>query len=188
MVIRFCLWLTTLLTIPSCYGGHQDTADISTVYSERDGVSGSRCPNTASGSLSPEDTPEWVVKLKPVTKESYLGIKEQDRHLDQSELTDIAVSLAQDFGLENMGHVSPFLGVFKLRLGFHEGGMEKRDISRRLAEVDRSLDEHPKVLWASRQHCLVRHKRKVRMDFNDPMFSRQWHLVSSELCHVVMLL
>ena len=126
---------------------------------------------------------EWVIRLNPVLKEVYYFGYEHVRTLEQDQLTQIADSIASDFDLENRGLIQPFHGtyIFKHKqssalLPHHN--METRDLDRlqrRLAEVDKGLEEHPSILWSSRQHYLTRQKRT---NFNDPMFARQWHLVS----------
>ena len=141
-------------------------------------------PGVPDGAVSSE----WVVKLKTTTRDSYLGLGglyDYNRTLDQSELSNIADSIAEDLPLEHAGHVTPFHGVFRLRYDPRKesghGRLRVRDaegIKQRFEELDRSLDAHRLVVWAARQNPLIRHKRSVAVDFNDPMFGKQWHLVS----------
>lgn len=136
---------------------------------------------------------EWAVQLRPeVTEVSMFGY-EYKRTLEKEELVSVANSLAANLGLDGeVRHVDQFRGVFVLRYnligynltGDHTDSMESRRLRRRsshqhLARLEKGLDEHPSIVWAARQRCLVRQKRDFELDFNDPMFDRQWHLVSS---------
>ena len=140
-------------------------------------------PEDAPGNSPPSvDTHEWVIKLKTTARDSYLGgLYNHHRTLDQSELSGIAASIADHFELEHAGHVTPFHGVFRLRYSSPSdtGKLKKRDGNHRLVEeLERGLASHEAVVWAAKQDPLVRRKRGVAVDFNDPMFFRQWHLVS----------
>lgn len=144
---------------------------------------------------SPWGPQEWVVKVRSVVETPGLLYGVHTKTLDQTELADLADSIAVSFGVQSAQRVEPFRDVFKLQYDINSDLGEDLQVSaqhgiqRRLAELDKSLEDHPSLLWAARQHCLVRQKRGgADLQFNDPMFHRQWHLVStlwSEVsCHV----
>ena len=142
------------------------------------------CPEATDDNHLGHFADEWAVKVKRYAS-LYSIADRQDAPLDRPQLVNTANSIAGDIGMENRGAIKPFDAVFKFhyRLAndakFH--GFTKRDahrVHKRLAELDKLLDGHPAVVWSSRQHCLRRQKRTAEnLHFNDPMFSRQWHLV-----------
>lgn len=107
----------------------------------------------------------WAVKLNP---EGLSGV--------WSEVT--ADSLASELKLINRGKLEPFDNVFQFELTPELLGGVKR-YRRALAHCDEKLREHSAVLWSSRQRPLKRTKRELyETYFNDPVFKKQWHLVS----------
>ena len=134
---------------------------------------------------SPWGVQEWVVKVRSEVETPGLLYGVHTRTLDQEQLADVADSIAVSFGMQSALRVEPFHNVFALQYDAHHDNnlhvsAAEHGIQHRLAELDKSLEDHPSVLWAARQHCLVREKRGgANLKFNDPMFRRQWHLVST---------
>ena len=100
----------------------------------------------------------WAVKVQG-------GGKRAER-----ELQTIADSVANNLGLVNHGRIEPFHNVFQFE------GSSRRVGRSAVTAVHASLEGHPGVVWASLQRPLTRTKREV--EFRDPFFSKQWHLVS----------
>ena len=140
---------------------------------------------------------EWVVQLKENTMEKSLLGHKYKRSLNTEELYSIANSIAAESRLKGVVRIEQFHGVFKLQYEPREKWLLHRKRSaglrraspmfwrrgverfhRTLASLDKDLEGHPQVEWAMRQRCLVRQKRGFELDFNDPMFNKQWHLVS----------
>ncbi len=111
---------------------------------------------------------EWVVKLGTI------------RTLWSWESNDVrADRLAEELGLKNLGRVEPFPDVYRFQgvwsgSSLGEAGIVKRDVE----EVEVSLTNHESLMWATREVEVVRRKRSNYLNLNDPMFSKQWHLVS----------
>ena len=101
----------------------------------------------------------WAVKVQ--------GGGERSEH----ELQAIADSVADTLGLVNHGRIGPFHNVFEFE------GSSRRVGRSAVAAVHESLQGHPGVVWASLQRPLTRIKRS-EVEFRDPYFSKQWHLVS----------
>ena len=88
--------------------------------------------------------------------------------------------LADERGLELVGQVDPFPDVFEFRLSQKErqarsagDGIGQMDSQTVDETVHASLVGHPAVKWVSKQVGL----RRVKREFKDPAFPRQWHLV-----------
>ena len=164
---------------------------IRTLQADRDGIS-EGCPQGEAV----EDL-EWVVQLKEHTMEKSLLGHKYKKSLTTEELYSIANSIAAESRLKGVVHIEQFNGVFKLQYEPREKWLLHRKRSaglrraspmlwrrgverfhRTLASLDKDLEGHPQVEWAMRQRCLVRQKRAFELDFNDPMFNKQWHLVS----------
>lgn len=92
----------------------------------------------------------------------------------ERELQAIADTVANNLGLVNHGRIEPFHNVFQFE------GSSRRVGRSAVAAVHASLEGHPGVVWASLQRPLTRTKREV--EFRDPFFSKQWHLVSLHVC------
>ena len=88
----------------------------------------------------------------------------------QGELTAVADSTATDLGLVNRGRIEPFPNIFLFEL---DAGSRS---GRSVMATHTVLGQHPAVVWTSKQRPLTRVKRDVQ--FSDPYFPRQWHLVS----------
>ena len=91
-----------------------------------------------------------------------------------------ARELADERGLELVGQVDPFPDVFEFRLSQKErqarsagDGIGQMDSQTVDEAVHASLVGHPAVEWVSKQVGL----RRVKREFKDPAFPRQWHLV-----------
>ena len=100
----------------------------------------------------------WAVKVQGEGKRA------------ERELQTIADSVANNLGLVNHGRIEPFHNVFQFE------GSSRRVGRSAVTAVHASLEGHPGVVWASLQRPLTRTKREV--EFRDPFFSKQWHLVS----------
>ena len=91
----------------------------------------------------------------------------------------LARQLAEERGMEFVGPVHPFLGVYELRLPHRAIELGSVEVIGRMDSpsvedaVHAELSGHPEVEWVSRQVALKRTKR----DFSDPAFPKQWHLV-----------
>lgn len=121
---------------------------------------------------------EWIIKLAPSRNQwipSTLWSSESD---DQR-----ANQLAEELGLKNLGQVDPFPSVFRFR--HHPGVLrdskvkdgENRILRREVKNINLLLSEHKSLMWASKEKEVVRIKRTDYLQLNDPMFSKQWHLV-----------
>ena len=115
-------------------------------------------PLLGYSALGREGRHVWAVKLQ--------GEGERSKR----ELQAIADSVANNLGLVNHGRIEPFHNVFEFE------GSSRRVGRSAVAAVHASLEGHPGVVWASLQRPLTRTKREV--EFRDPFFSKQWHLVS----------
>lgn len=136
------------------------------------------------GGSRQEELQEWAILLRSEVTETSLFGFEYRRTLDQHELQRVASSIADSNGLPlDVEHIQQFHGVFRLRYNLTGDGeswrVRRSNIHRQFASLDKSLSKHPLVVWSARQHCLTRQKRGFQLDFNDPMFDRQWHLVST---------
>lgn len=128
---------------------------------------------------------QWVIKLAPSstfdewTLHHIWSVKSDEERADR---------LAEELGLLNLGRVDPFPSVFRFRndpRGLGDRSVRETRIGRSVDEVDLVLAKHPSLVWASREKALVRKKRTDYMSLNDPMFDKQWHLVSVLLTYAV---
>ena len=115
----------------------------------------------------------WAVKLALGS-----GDESSRDHLERE-----AKELAQVQHLQFGGRVDPFPDIFLFELPqsiierhVRNGGHEKRDTSDVEDVINEELNRHPSVEWAGKQVGLRRVKRMI--EFTDPAFGRQWHLVS----------
>ena len=70
--------------------------------------------------------------------------------------------------------------------GVWEGRSDGERGIRSVVHVDKRLSNHLSVVWAGRQRPLKRTKRETELEFRDPKFSQQWHLVSECVCVCIM--
>jgi len=75
-----------------------------------------------------------------------------------------ADQIANHLGLTNAGRVHPFPDVYKFT------------VTASNSPTTSDLRSHPNIEWSSRQ---VRLKRSKRLQFNDPQFGHQWHLLNT---------
>jgi len=108
----------------------------------------------------------WAVKVR----------LERGGEVSKEELEAVADSTATDLGLVNHGRIEPFPNIFQFELD-----ASSRSGRSLLMDTHTLLGQHPAVVWTSKQRPLTRVKRDVQ--FRDPYFSRQWHLVS--MCYLI---
>ena len=122
--------------------------------------------------LDDQESAEWVVKLAPHLMSNNLWSWQNDEQK--------ANKLAEELGMENLGQVEPFPGVFRFRhhLGGWSGLSDSRLGKRSIETVDKLLERHNSLVWSKKEVAIVRKKRTDYLQLNDPMFNKQWHLVS----------
>jgi len=138
---------------------------------------GSSTPGSNYLDEDSQDSAEWVVKLAPNLISNNLWSWQSDEQK--------ANKLAEELGMENLGQVEPFPGVFRFRhhlsgwTGSKPGSEGGSEVGKRSVEaVDILLEEHGSLVWSKKEVAIVRKKRTNYLQLNDPMFNKQWHLVS----------
>lgn len=107
--------------------------------------------------------------------------------------------IAGDLDLVNLGQVGElhnhYLFAHKLHANFsgnktvstvhnhHSEHHSSEDFQRKIGEIEEKLEKHDDINWYSHQKVLSRGKRSLDfdlqyMDFEDPYYRKQWHLVS----------
>ena len=122
---------------------------------------------------SSHDTLSWAVKIREVDH--------RKTHNRTSVLNAVADVTAKELDLSNFGQVGELVGHYLLVHPSYYSSLngsltadEARDIQTRM---EQSIATHKNVDWFSRQQIRQRFKRSVP-HFNDPVFPKQWHLVS----------
>ena len=117
----------------------------------------------------------WAVKLNP-DSDGRAGVFGGGLTAD---------SLATELNMINRGKLEPFDNVYQFELVPQLAVGDSR-YPRAVDHSDTKLREHSAVLWSSRQQPLKRTKREVNdINFNDPVFKKQWHLVCVFVCMCV---
>ena len=83
-----------------------------------------------------------------------------------------ASEIADELGMENRGEILPGNKIYEFSY-VHKSRTKRGDV----AGLHSRLLDHHHVNWAELQKPLVRVRRD--MDFNDPSYTDQWHLVRS---------
>lgn len=128
----------------------------------------------------------------------------------ESHNKDNVDKIADDLDLINLGQVGElhnhYLFAHKLHSNFsgtktvstvhkhHSRIHSKQKIAKKVTETEEHLERHPDINWFSHQKVLSRGKRFLTkevsyMDFEDPYYRSQWHLVSlnESLLHIICL-
>ncbi|XP_023217479.1 neuroendocrine convertase 1-like [Centruroides sculpturatus] len=97
---------------------------------------------------------------------------------------DMAKQLADEMGYYNLGQIRGFPNVYLLRKKEHPS-RSKREAK----QLNKILNEDPRVLWAEQQEIRVRDKRNLRLvgrngdfyvnRFNDQLWPKEWYLHNS---------
>lgn len=126
------------------------------------------------------------------------AVKVEQRGRERGDLEAAAEGIASSMGLVSRGRVEPFADIFLFEeIPSGDAPGNEQDFMEQLSEnttpswygrpqtsrLERSLTGHRDVVWAGRQDPLRREKkgwvrRKRQVEFDDPSFHKQWHLVS----------
>ena len=126
-----------------------------------------------------KNTVTWAVKL-----------------YNHSDILQTANKIASDLGLINQGPIGHLNDVYLFHydinnksddllnkttlsdaklIEFHQKLYSDVEMKEIIEEVEEKLNSHTDVVWHSHQKIVSRSKRSIQ--FQDPYYSRQWHLV-----------
>ena len=117
-------------------------------------------------------TLSWAVKIRENDHR-----KTPNRTLLLNKMAELT---AQDLGLSNFGQVGELVGhylfVHPSYYSSLNGTLDSSEVRIIQSKTEKRIASHRNVDWFSQQQIRRRTKRAVK--FNDPVYPKQWHLVS----------
>ena len=102
----------------------------------------------------------------------------KDEENVRNPLKDKTIKSNQENNVPNARNVEKPKAITRNVVEFHQKLFTVGEMERIIAEVEQKLENHDEVEWHSHQKIVARSPRSLQ--FEDPYYNKQWHLVSCD--------